>query len=246
MCTGSTKSSPILPRWRGAPILTSSPAVIVILPRSGPRLTTCLSWYWRNITDSSVRKGTPMRRLSLLALLVAAFPALAAEPSWPAFRGGPLAGVGDKPLPAVWGKDKNLLWQTDIPGRGWSSPVVWGDKVFVTSVVTDGMPPDPRKGLYIEELTGKTPPGEHRWRVERDEKSNWATPFVWKNEQRTEIVTAGTKRVRSYDLDGKVLWELSGMSVLSIPTPFAADGLLYVTSGYVLDPVMKPVYAIKP
>jgi len=66
---------------------------------------------------------------------------------------------------------------------------------------------------------------------------------VWRNELRTEIVTAGTKRVRSYDLDGNLLWDLAGMSILTIGTPFAHEGLLYVSSGYVLDP-RRPVYAI--
>ena len=65
--------------------------------------------------------------------------------------------------------------------------------------------------------------------------SNWSTPFVWKNGLRTEIVTAGTKRVRSYDIDGKLLWELEGMSIITIGTPFAQNGLLYISSGYVLD-----------
>ena len=69
---------------------------------------------------------------------------------------------------------------------------------------------------------------------------------MWKHDLRTEVVTAGTNAVRSYSLDGKLLWELKGMSIISIPTPFAAHGLLYVTSGYVLDPFRKPVYAIKP
>jgi outer membrane protein assembly factor BamB len=82
--------------------------------------------------------------------------------------------------------------------------------------------------------------------VQRDEKSNWVTPFVWKNDLRTEIITAGSNRIRSYDLDGKLLWELKGMSVLAIPTPFAANGLLYITSGYVLDRRLKPVYVIRP
>ena len=41
--------------------------------------------------------------------------------------------------------------------------------------------------------------------------------------------------MRSYDLDGKPLWELGGMSIIGIPTPFAGHGLLYVASGYVLD-----------
>ena len=89
------------------------------------------------------------------------------------------------------------------------------------------------------------PPGREIWRVKRDEKSNWATPFVWQHDGRAEIVTPGTTKVRSYDLDGKALWELGGMSSITIPTPFARHGLLYVTSGYVGDQV-RPVFAIKP
>jgi outer membrane protein assembly factor BamB len=303
-----------------------------------------------------------MRHLSLLALLLAplfASPGLAAD-NWPQFR-GPAAGVSDgKDLPDTWGPAKNVAWKIDVPGRGWSSPVVWGDKVFLTSVVTDGKFEDPKKGLYFGGERGKpstdthhwvvwcfdlatgrklwekeahkgaptstvhiknsyaseTPvtdgerlyayfgnvglfcydlegkelwsqkwgsaktrfgwgtaasPAVHKgrvyvvndneeksflvaldartgkevWRVERDEKSNWATPFVWENERRTELVTNGTNRVRSYDLDGKPLWELSGMSSITIPTPFARHGLLYVGSGYVLDK-KKPLLAIRP
>ena len=92
-------------------------------------------------------------------------------------------------------------------------------------------------------LDAKT--GRQLWRVERDEKSNWATPYIWQNEQRTELITRGTKRVRSYDLDGKLLWEFGGMSSIVIPTPFSKFGLLYVCSGYVGDKV-RPVFAIKP
>jgi outer membrane protein assembly factor BamB len=87
--------------------------------------------------------------------------------------------------------------------------------------------------------------GKEIWRVERGEKSNWATPFVWEHDGRTEIVTPGTTKVRSYDLDGKPLWELGGMSSIVIPTPFTAHGLLYVTSGYVGDET-RPVFAIRP
>ena len=303
-----------------------------------------------------------MRRLLPFVVVLAGGLAVAAEPNWPAFRGGAQGGVAaDKPLPDAWAADKNIAWQIDLPGRGWSSPVVWGDRIFVTTVETDTKLPDQKKGLYINDLTGKPQEGEHRWmvycldwktgqtlwkkeafkgepqspihikntyasetpvtdgervyacfgnvglvcytlegkevwskklsphktrmgwgpaaspaldgdrlylvndnedqsyltaldkktgeeiwKVERDEKSNWATPFIWKNDQRTEIITAGSKRVRSYDTDGKVLWELAGMSVLSIPTPFAGPDLLYVSSGYILDPTIKPIYAIRP
>jgi hypothetical protein len=88
-----------------------------------------------------------------------------------------------------------------------------------------------------------TKTGEELWRVPRSEGSIWSTPFVWKNDQRTEIVTMG-KVVRSYDLAGKQLWEMKGMtSTLIIPTPFARHGLLYVGAGY---EGTKPVFAIKP
>jgi outer membrane protein assembly factor BamB len=53
------------------------------------------------------------------------------------------------------------------------------------------------------------------------------------------------RKVRSYDLDGKLLWELSGMTVNTVPTPFASSGLLYVSSGYP-GGNPRPVYAIKP
>lgn len=88
--------------------------------------------------------------------------------------------------------------------------------------------------------------GKQRWKAPRDEKSTWATPFVWKNDQRTEIVVCGKNRNRSYDLSGKQIWEFDGrMSNLVIPSPFASNGLLYITSGYFQDR-NKPVIAIKP
>lgn len=282
-----------------------------------------------------------------------------AQENWPQFRGPGAAGVSLQPLPTKWDRTTNIVWSLDVPGRGWSSPVVWGDKIFVTSVLNDKTP-TPRPGLYIQDLIGKIPPGEHvwkltcidfnsgkplwekavhrgapgepihlkntyasetpvtdgervyvyfgnlglycydmkgelvwsktiephktrmgwgtgsspvvhqdriylvndnedssylaaldkrtgneLWKIERDEKSNWGTPLVWEHKTRTEIVTAGTNKVRSYGLDGKLLWELKGMSSISIPTPFPGSELLYVTSGYVADPA-KPLYAIKP
>ena len=68
---------------------------------------------------------------------------------------------------------------------------------------------------------------------------------MWEHAGRTEIVTSGTDRVRSYSLEGKLLWELRGMSSITIPTPFAAHGLLFISSGYVGD-AARPTYAIRP
>lgn len=304
-----------------------------------------------------------MRRLTAAVVLL--LPALAlvarAGDNWPSFRGGPQPTIAEEAtLPDTWDKKTNVKWVTEIPGDGWSSPVVWGRRVFVTSALSDAKGPAHRKGLYIEDLNGKPPPGDFRWlvtcldrdsgkvlwqheafkgpatplhiknthasetpvvdgervyayfgnvglvcfdhdgkrqwekkwpayktamnwgmaaspaladgrlyvindnetnsflacldgrtgeqlwEVRRDERSNWATPFIWRNDQRTEIVTAGTNRVRSYDLDGKLLWEVKGMTMPCIPTPFTHGGLLYVTSGYVMSAKLRPIYVIRP
>jgi outer membrane protein assembly factor BamB len=122
--------------------------------------------------------------------------------------------------------------------NGWgtaASPVLHGNRIYVVN--------DNDDQSFLVALDKKT--GKQIWRVERDEKSNWATPYVWENEKRTEIITAGTNRVRSYDLDGKLLWELGGMSSIVIPTPFSQSGLLYITSGYVADE-KRPVFVVRP
>src|SRR5262249_7199640 len=61
----------------------------------------------------------------------------------------------------------------------------------------------------------------------------------------TEVVTAGASKVCSYDLEGKLLWELKGMSMPCIPTPFSDGDTLYASSGYVASLTLKPIYAIK-
>jgi outer membrane protein assembly factor BamB len=300
----------------------------------------------------------PARRcLSLItfALLSTAF----AEDGWMQFR-GPSAGIAeDRNLPDTWTGTENVVWKLDIPGRGWSSPVVAGDRIYLTSVIASQPEEAPKKGLYFGGNREAPPPDDHRWmvycvdwktgkllwerevhhgkapsrhlknsyasetpvtdgervyayfgsagvfcldrdgklvwsqpfsshemrygwgtaaspvlykgrlyivndndqesyllaldartgkqiwRVARAEASNWSTPFVWESGRRTEIVTAGSKRVRAYDLDGKLLWEFGGMSTIAIPTPFSRHGLLYVASGYVGDQV-RPVWAIRP
>src|SRR6185369_7685780 len=138
--------------------------------------------------------------------------------------------------------DGHKVWSTNWPAvktrNGWgsaASPVLHKDRLFVVN--------DNDDKAFAVALDAKS--GRELWRVSRDEKSNWATPYIWQNEKRTELITAGTRKVRSYDLDGKLLWEFGGMSSIVIPTPFSKFGLLYVGSGYVGDKV-RPVFAIKP
>ncbi len=117
-----------------------------------------------------------------------------------------------------------------------SSPVVHNGQVIV---VYDNL-----EDSWIAAFDAKT--GDQRWRKPRDETHSWATPLVWENELRTEIVVPGKKRNRSYSLDGKLLWEFDGqMSNLVIPSPFAAHGMCYIASGYVGDR-HRPTFAIRP
>ena len=134
-----------------------------------------------------------------------------------------------------------LRWSVPLdyrPRGGWgsaASPVVHDGRLFFLN--------DNEDQSFIAAY--ETTTGAELWRTVRDEPANWASPFVWQNDVRTEVVTAGRGGVRSYSLDGELLWQLTGMSTLVIPTPFAHDGLLYINSGYIRD-THRPVYAIRP
>jgi outer membrane protein assembly factor BamB len=341
------------------------------------------------------------RLLAVLSLAVVIPAALVAE-DWPQWRGP--AGTGltnESRLPTEWSADKNVAWKVKIPGYAWSQPIVWGDKVFVTTAVSDkqqrpaagmgggrggpggglpggrppgggapgasgpggggqpgasrpgggfpggqppgggrgmgggmgtgGPPPDAvyrwevhcldrntgktlwssvaieRKptipihrtntyasetpvtdgervyvyfgmtGLFCFDLegkkiwskeigaypmmagwgTGSSPvlagdklilqcdneresfivafdkaTGKEAWRKPREEKSTWSTPFVWKNKQRTELVTAGSRKIISYDpADGKVIWEIGRVTGRCSATPVGDDDMLYLGTG---------------
>jgi outer membrane protein assembly factor BamB len=75
--------------------------------------------------------------LTLLILSMAVF-AVAGE-NWPQFRGPHSAGRADSAkLPITWSEKKNIAWKTAIHDKGWSSPVVWGDQVWLTTAKADG------------------------------------------------------------------------------------------------------------
>jgi len=122
---------------------------------------------------------------------------------------------------------------------GWgpaSSPAIHDGRIYIVS--------DNEERSFVAAYDART--GNELWRTLRDaEGSNWSTPVVWQNDRRTEIVTTGTKGVRSYDLSGKLLWQLTGMTTIHAVTPIASHGLLFVSSGYFPDS-KRPTYAIKP
>jgi outer membrane protein assembly factor BamB len=134
----------------------------------------------------------------------------------------------------VWTKELGAFNTQVELGTG-ASPALYNDRLFIVH--------DNTTQSYVVALDTRT--GKEIWRTNRDELGNWSTPLVWHNDIRTELVTTGTRRVRSYDLDGKLLWELRGMSELTIPSPFSKFGLVFISSGYP-GGALRPVYAIRP
>ncbi len=135
----------------------------------------------------------------------------------------------------LWTKDTGTF-NTMIGMATASSPALHQDRLYVLN--------DNTTQSFLTALD--TTSGEEIWRVNRQEGGQtWATPLIWENPLRTEIVTSASGRVRSYDLDGGLLWELGGMSLLTTPSPFTSHGLVYISSGYP-GGALRPVYAIQP
>ncbi len=157
--------------------------------------------------------------------LCAAVPALAAQESqWPGFRGPNHNGVAlaGNP-PTEWGDEKNLAWKLELPGPGASSPIVVGDRIYVTCYtgyghyLDDGGAPK-RLALHltiVDRNTGKliantTIPGEREKEAPRMQlvHHGFATPTPATNGKRI-FAYFGTAGVVAFDLDGKTLWQRS-------------------------------------
>lgn len=80
------------------------------------------------------------RLVAGFTLAIALLTAPAAADEWPQFRGANSDGVASSDLPTEWSKTKNVRWQIPLEGEGWSCPIVWGDRVFLTAAVRTDKP----------------------------------------------------------------------------------------------------------
>ena len=126
--------------------------------------------------------------------------------------------------------DGKLIWEKDLGdmqtrngfGEG-ASPALSGDTLVVNW--------DHEGQDFVVALDKRT--GKELWRKDRDEPTTWATPLIVEHAGRRQVVTAGTNKVRSYDLEtGEQVWEASGLTPNAIPTPIESQGVVYVTAGY--------------
>ena len=143
--------------------------------------------------------------------------------------------------------DGNLLWQKDLGvfemRAGWgtaSSPALLDDRLFVQV--------DNQEQSFLVALQASS--GEEIWRVNRDESSQYSSPFVWKNSLRNELVVGGMV-YRSYDpATGEILWKLDMNKGRSSATPVSIGDRLYIGNEFRNrggdDDGGGRLYAIKP
>lgn len=86
----------------------------------------------------AVRKDRPWIAAACLLICACASPIRGVE-NWPAYRGPTGQGRADESrLPIVWSTTQNVAWRTPVPGKAWSTPVIWGDRVFLTNAAPEG------------------------------------------------------------------------------------------------------------
>lgn len=146
-----------------------------------------------------------LKRLWRCVLVIACSVPAHAE-DWPRFRGPTGQGISSETkLPTSWSKDDNIAWKTAIPGAGWSSPVVYGDRVFVTSTTDEGQS---CHVICVDRLSGKilwnTRVFQQEVRKKRAENS-YATPTPTTDGRRVYAVFSSGK-MAAVDLDGTIAW----------------------------------------
>ncbi len=133
----------------------------------------------------------------------------------------------------IWQKDMGAFYTQKGWGTG-SSPVLLNGTLFIQF--------DNEENSYIVAIDAAT--GNEKWKVHRDEKTTYSTPYIWKNKIRTELVTCG-KTARSYDPEsGKILWEMKMEGDMSIPSPVGNEELLFIGNAAGRDTKPK-LYAVK-
>jgi outer membrane protein assembly factor BamB len=167
--------------------------------------------------------------LSLLFLITIS--SLVQAQNWPQFRGPGASGVAETgAAPLKWDAEKaaNLRWKIAIPGLGHSSPVAWGNRIFVTTAVSSNPKPETRFGLYGDVAPVKDDP-KHTWKIyaldSQTGKILWertaseGIPKVKRHPKSTHadstpatdgkhlIALFGSEGLYCFDMKGKLLWK---------------------------------------
>ncbi|HEX9760645.1 MAG TPA: PQQ-binding-like beta-propeller repeat protein [Candidatus Acidoferrales bacterium] len=171
-----------------------------------------------------------MKRIAAIVCSALLSAGAAGADNWPTFRGPGATGIAQGSAPVEWDAEKghNILWKTPIPGLAVSSPVVWGDRIFVTTAVSSDPNSGFRHGLYGDVEPAKDM-SKHAWRVYAIDRSTgkivWertAHEGVPRSKRHTKASQAsatpatdgkyvvawfGSEGLYVYDFTGKLLWK---------------------------------------
>ncbi len=155
------------------------------------------------------------------------------EQNWPTWRGPDGTGMAAGKAPLTWSDDENVKWKVAIPGRGFSTPVIWGDRIFLTTAVPTGKKPEgaeePREGgrrfggapgpqeeQSFEVHCFRRSDGELLWKKVakvayphegyHKQYGSFASISPIAEEDRL-YVSFGSQGLYAYDHDGELLWE---------------------------------------
>ncbi|RKU23174.1 hypothetical protein C6503_03120 [Candidatus Poribacteria bacterium] len=121
-----------------------------------------------------------------------------------------------------WEKDVGTMYKRNTFGEG-SCPALYENTLVILQ--------DHERDSFITALDKRT--GDVLWKTDRDERTTWSSPIIVEHNGKAQVVTTGTNRIRSYDLaTGELLWDGDGLTANSIPSPVAADGYVYLMSGF--------------
>lgn len=167
---------------------------------------------------------------------------------WPQFRGIRASGIDDRhPVPSTWNLAKNqaIRWKTPIPGLGHSSPVIWGDTVFLTTSISGQKDAGLKVGYYgdIDPVVDDTP---HEWRVyaldKKTGKVRWhrsvltAVPKIKRHMKSTHanstLATDGERIVAFFGSEGLYAFDMRG-------TPIWKKDLGVLDAGYYVAPAAQ-------
>ena len=204
-----------------------------------------------------------MERIRILAssLVVALSVGLASGESrptqWPQFRGPDGQGVSaEKGLPDEWSATRNVLWKTAIPGRGHASPVIWGDRIFLTTAIEGEVVPGAKGVRHVVDGQDFVHPQgvgddrRHTFKVlaldARDGRMLWETiahegvPYDTRHKKASFAsqtpVTDGTLvyaffgsegRLFAYDMDGRLEWKAALGGIATVGVGVGTSPLLY-------------------
>ncbi len=150
-----------------------------------------------------------MKFASLLSALVSTVPVIFAADNWPQFRGPTGDGQSNaKGLPVTWSETENVKWKTPIHDKGWSSPVIWGDQIWITTATTNGselfvLTLDKNTGKVIRDVKLFTAEQPALWMKFNSYAS--PTPVIEEGRVYVSFGEAGTACLDTKS--GKVLWE---------------------------------------